>query len=121
MHDSGHVKEIVLASGESLKTDVVFVPDMHSHPHDLIESLKIRKVMNPQLRKMTYETDPVGRTKLNDVFIVGDARTGFSTLVGAAHEGVIAGVMLINDLVDQKTRAQLSLKNQSPHMNSSWC
>ncbi|WP_262692669.1 NAD(P)/FAD-dependent oxidoreductase [Kordiimonas aestuarii] len=103
VHTDGMVSEVVLKSGDRLPTDVMFMSELpNSTANDLIDALGIQKVMHPQLKKPVYETDPVGRTRMRDIFIIGDAKTGFSTLVGAAHEGTLAGVMMVNDFVEQR-------------------
>ncbi|WP_255775408.1 NAD(P)/FAD-dependent oxidoreductase [Microbulbifer sediminum] len=98
--ESGQLKSLITEEGEVIPADAIFVSDMESHPNHLIDSIYTSKKLNPMTNRELYETDQFGRTGLGDVFIVGDAKTRFSTLIGAAHEGFIAGVMVINDLLD---------------------
>ena len=70
----------------------------------LAESLDIEKGLHPQTGKVMFQTDATGSTPLGDVFLIGDARTGFSTLAGAANEGMVAGYMLSNEIIEARLK-----------------
>ncbi|MFD0959069.1 NAD(P)/FAD-dependent oxidoreductase [Paenibacillus chungangensis] len=49
-----------------------------------------------------YETEHHGQTEVKGLYIIGDARTIFSGLVGAANDGYIVGEIINNDLLEQE-------------------
>lgn len=95
---------VALSDGADIKGDSIFLADLDGSASSwpLIDSLGIERGLHPLTGKAIYKTDAVGRTDLGNVFIIGDARTGFSTLAGAAHEGMIAGYMVTNDIIDER-------------------
>jgi thioredoxin reductase len=96
----------ILQDGQRIEADAFFIadlPDTTSWP--IIDALGIERGLHPLIKKPVYKTDAAGRTDLKDVFIIGDARSGFSTLAGAAHEGVIAGFMMTNDIIEARTKS----------------
>ncbi len=96
---------VTLDDGRRIEADAVYVGDLPFQNNSaLIDALGIERGLHPMTGKAMYKTDATGRTDLGDAFIIGDARTGFSTLVGAAHEGMIAGVMLANDIIETRHR-----------------
>ena len=97
----------VLVDGRRVEADVIFVADLPGEGRwPLIDSLGVARGLHPITGKPVYKTDQVGRTDLGDVFIIGDARTGFSTLSGAANEGMIAGFMVTNDVIEARGRVE---------------
>lgn len=98
-HNTGNISEIVMVGGVKVKSDAVFISDINTKSNNLINKVYSSTVFNPQLNKEIYKTDSFGRTDLRNVFIIGDSRTRFSTLVGAANEGFLTGVMIVNDYV----------------------
>lgn len=105
----------VLEDRRKVSADVFFVADL---PYDtswpIIDALGVKRGLHPITGKPVYKTDQTGRTDLGNVFIIGDARTGFSTLSGAAHEGMIAGFMLINDIIEARTKT-VDIQRQQLH------
>ena len=96
---AGHISGIIVSDGVKVESDAVFISDINTKTNELINKVYSSKVFNPQLNKEIYKTDSFGRTDLRNVFIIGDSRTRFSTLVGAANEGFLTGVMIVNDYV----------------------
>jgi thioredoxin reductase len=97
---------VVLEDGARVAADVIFIADLPGdNTWPLIDALGIARGLHPITGKPVCKTDPTGRTDLRDVFVIGDARTGFSTLAGAAHEGMIAGFMLANDVIEARARS----------------
>lgn len=95
---------IILESGRRIETDVVFMADLPGdNSWGLIDGLGIDRGLHPITGKPIYKTDAVGRTDLRDVFIIGDTRTGFSGLSGAANEGMLAGFMMTNDIIEARS------------------
>lgn len=95
----------ILDDGSEVAADAVFLADRPgTELSPLAETLGIEKGLHPQTGKVVFKTDAAGRTPLGDVFLVGDARTGFSTLAGAANEGMLAGFMLSNDVIESRLR-----------------
>lgn len=95
----GNISGVVIDGGMKVESDALFVSDVDTKSNDLINKVYSSTVFNAQLNKEIYKTDAFGRTDLRNVFIIGDARTRFSTLVGAANEGFLTGVMILNDYV----------------------
>lgn len=89
-----------LEDGRQIAADAFFAADLPvSLSSPLADSLEIERSLHPMTGRAIYKTDATGRTDLGDAFILGDIRTGFSTLTGAANEGMVAGFMLVNDIV----------------------
>lgn len=97
---------VAVSNGLKVEANTIFLADLSTNlSWPLIDSLGIERGLHPLTKKAIYKTDAVGRTDLGSVFIIGDARTGFSTLAGAAHEGMIAGYMLTNDIIEERERS----------------
>lgn len=95
----------ILDDGSEIAADALFLSDRPGAEFSpLAEALGIEKGVHPQTGKVVFKTDAAGRTPLGDVFLIGDARTGFSTLSGAANEGMLAGFMLCNDVIESRLR-----------------
>ena len=95
----------VLDNGTEVAADVLFLSDLPGAGlSPLAESLGIEKGLHPQTGKVVFKTDATGRTPLGDLFLIGDARTGFSTLAGAANEGMVAGFMLSNEIIEARLK-----------------
>lgn len=98
--------QIVTEDGAEHEVDALFVSDMPGDPDGgLAAGLNLERVAHPMTGNPIWKTDAVGRTQLGTSFVIGDSRTGFSTLAGAANEGQIAGFMIINDIIEARKGA----------------
>lgn len=100
--DDGMLKYIELKDGERVTADCLFLSNMNSYITDSLPSqLGLELAMNPMVNAPVYPTDPVGRTQLKNAYVIGDIRTGFSTMVGAANEGNIVGMVIVGEITQE--------------------
>jgi len=69
----------------------------------LADDLGVQRSTSPR-GIATYETDEMGATNVPGVFVVGDLRTGFSKLMGAASEGARAIERIVHDIAYERWR-----------------
>ncbi|MFV0335802.1 MAG: FAD-dependent oxidoreductase [Tropicimonas sp.] len=95
---------ICAMDGTVEEVDVLFASDLPNNPAGgLAAGLGLDRMTHPITGKPIWKTDAAGRTQLGTCFVIGDARTGFSTLTGAANEGQIAGFMVVNDIIEARS------------------
>jgi thioredoxin reductase len=104
---SSGAPRVLLEDGREIEAEAVFVSELEGGTSwPIIDACGVERGLHPVTSAPVYKTDAVGRTDNPRLFIIGDARTGFSTLVGAAHEGMIAGAVLTSDLVQERRVSQ---------------
>ncbi|GAA0855152.1 NAD(P)/FAD-dependent oxidoreductase [Aliiglaciecola litoralis] len=97
--ENGQVEYIAMQNGEQIEAEYVYLASMKDYVKASLPSqLGIEMVFNPAVNMSVYPTDPVGRSQLKNAYIIGDLRTGFSTLVGASNEGNVLGMILVGDI-----------------------
>ena len=50
----------------------------------------------------TYKADDSGKTNVKDIYIIGDARKGFSGVIGAAAEGYAVAEMISREIIGDR-------------------
>lgn len=102
-HDNGILKEIAFQNGNKIEADIIYMATMAPYVEaGLPSQLGLEMALSPAVNVDVYPTDPYGRSQMENVYIIGDLRTGFSTLVGAANEGNILGMVLVSDILQSK-------------------
>lgn len=102
-HDTGMLKEIEFQNGRKIKADFIYMATMGPYIQPGLPSqLGLEMMVNPAVNVHVYPTDSFGRSQMKNVYIIGDLRTGFSTLIGAANEGNVLGMVLVSDISQGK-------------------
>lgn len=98
-HDKGMLKEIEFQNGRKIQADFIYMATMGPYIKPSLPSqLGLDMMVNPAVNVNVYPTDSFGRSQMKNVYIIGDLRTGFSTLIGAANEGNVLGMVLVSDI-----------------------
>ncbi|MCU6707396.1 NAD(P)/FAD-dependent oxidoreductase [Paenibacillus sp. J5C_2022] len=94
----GQLTHVVMRDGRSVARTGGFLLDSNERQAtNMPESLGIGRTAAGH-----YETDHHGQTEVRGLYIIGDARTIFSGLIGAANDGYIVGEIINNDLLEQE-------------------
>lgn len=97
----GRLRAVRLDDGR-VERDAGFLWDQPGVPSTtLADDLGVRRSTHPR-GIVTYETDEAGATNVAGVFVVGDMRTGFSKLIGAASEGALAMQRIVHEIARER-------------------
>ena len=88
-HDGGHLRQVVLGSGESIACDRIFFSAGQSPQCDLPRQLGCDVSY-----KGVVKTDHLGQTRVPGLYVAGDASRDVQFIVVAAAEGAKAGVAI---------------------------
>lgn len=90
----GMLQAVVLADGTSIARSGGFLADTGAREaSDIPAQLGV-----PTDQSGKYETLAHGKTAVDGLYIIGDAKNGFTGIVGAASEGYEAGTVLVQEL-----------------------
>lgn len=93
----GKLEAIVLEDGTSIARSGGFMADTGAREaSDIPAQLGI-----PTDHSGKYETLAHGKTPVEGLYIIGDAKNGFTGLVGAASEGYEAGTVIVQELAEE--------------------
>ncbi|MDR6227595.1 NAD(P)/FAD-dependent oxidoreductase [Desmospora profundinema] len=96
----GQLERVVLDQGESIDRRGGFILDTRERQACIIpEQLGV-----PRNKRGGYQTDDHGQTRIDGLFIIGDAKNGFSSLISAASEGYEIGIMINQELIETAWR-----------------
>ena len=104
-NEEGILRAVLLENGSQIEREAGFIMDTHQTPAtDLPEKLGVKKEMNDWGMEALTATE-TGKTNVAGVYVVGDARTGFSGIIGAANDGAVCLEMLVHERVHNKWEA----------------
>lgn len=87
-----------------VERDAGFLWDQPGVPASgLADTLGVRRARSPR-GIPTYEADEMGATNVPRVYVVGDLRTGFSKLAGAASEGARCVERIVQEIARERWR-----------------
>ncbi|MGH9347201.1 MAG: NAD(P)/FAD-dependent oxidoreductase [Vicinamibacterales bacterium] len=92
-HAEGHVRALVLDTGDRVACDAVFVSTRQTPQSDLPRRLGCELT-----QKGTVKTDHLGQTRVPGLYVVGDASRDVQFVVVAAAEGAKAAVAINQSL-----------------------
>lgn len=99
----GRLAAVRLLDGR-VERDAGFLWDQPGVPASpLADALGVPRSINPR-GIVTYQTDEMGATSVPRVYVVGDMRTGFSKLAGAAAEGARAAERVVHEVARERWR-----------------
>ncbi|ELZ84630.1 thioredoxin-disulfide reductase [Haloferax elongans ATCC BAA-1513] len=97
----GNLQAVELDTGDRVQRESGFVFDDCSVPSsDLPKKLGVETTMNWGME--VYDADEPGRTDVPGVYVVGDARTGFSGLMNAASEGSECVEHIVHEIAQER-------------------
>jgi len=100
--DNGRLLAVVLESGERIERDAGFIGDEYSHPATTFaETLGATSSPN-EWGMTTLDVDDTSQTSITGLYVVGDARTGFSGLIAAAAEGAACAEAIVHDIATER-------------------
>jgi len=93
----GELEKIVLEDGQEIKRRIAFLADTGARDATgIADGLGVQREEDGQ-----YETLEHGSTRIDGLYIIGDAKHYFTGLIGAAGEGYEAGVAINRKLVEE--------------------
>lgn len=100
--DDGRLVAVELETGERVERDAGFISDEYSDPAtDIAESLGVTSSPN-DWGATTLDASDVGATNVAGLYVIGDARTGFSGLVAAAAEGAACAETIVHQIATER-------------------
>ncbi len=102
----GILLAVELQSGERIERDAGFISDEYSRPATMLaESLGVTSSPT-EWGTTVLDVDDAGATDIDGLFVVGDARTGFSGLVAAAAEGAACAEAIVHEIAVERWSQQ---------------
>ncbi|MTI31657.1 NAD(P)/FAD-dependent oxidoreductase [Xanthovirga aplysinae] len=99
---NGQLKEVVFQDGTSVEREGGFLSDTKSTASvDFAEKFEIPTVEG-HFGLTFYEVDDNKETNVKGLYIIGDSRTGWSGIVGAAAEGSEVGAAITHQIIDER-------------------
>lgn len=99
---NGRLLEVELETGERIERDAGFISDDYSRPATTFaESLGVTSSLN-DWGMTALDADEFGQSTVAGLYVIGDARTGFSGLIAAAAEGAACGETIVHDIATQR-------------------
>lgn len=104
--DNGRLLAVVLESGERIERDAGFIGDEYSQPATAFaETLGATSSVN-EWGMTTLDVDDTSQTSITGLYVIGDARTGFSGLIAAAAEGAACTETIVHDIATERWSSQ---------------
>ena len=105
---NGTLLAVELVTGERIERDVGFISEEYSDPaSDFAESLGVTSSANDGGMSV-LDADDVGKTEVAGLYVIGDARTGFSGLIAAAAEGAACAEAIVHEIAAALWRAPVT-------------
>ncbi|OES45328.1 NAD(P)/FAD-dependent oxidoreductase [Domibacillus iocasae] len=101
--NNGNLEKVILQSGESFHRKGGFISSTYERQGSMIPA----RLGVPLNDKGEYETHEHGETNLEGLFIIGDAKNTFTSLVGAASQGYEAAVKINSQFAAENWEAGL--------------
>ncbi|MGB3185763.1 MAG: NAD(P)/FAD-dependent oxidoreductase [Ornithinimicrobium sp.] len=102
----GRLRAVELATGECVERDAGFISDDYSTPSSTFaESLGVTSSMN-EWGMTALDSTETGGTNVPGLYVIGDARTGFSGLIAAAAEGAACAETIVHDMAAERWSSQ---------------
>lgn len=99
---NGTLLAVELETGERVERDAGFISDDYSTPATTFaESLGVTSSLS-EWGTTALDVDDAGGTSVDGLYVVGDARTGFSGLVGAAAEGAACAEVIVHQIAAER-------------------
>lgn len=101
-NDQGQLQAVLLVNGRRIEREAGFIMDTHQEPAtDLPEKLGVGKEINDWGMEALAATES-GKTNVTGVYVIGDARTGFSGLIAVANDGAACVETLVHERLHSK-------------------
>tara|TARA_R110002051_G_scaffold325483_2_gene428151 strand:+ start:8108 stop:9052 length:945 start_codon:yes stop_codon:yes gene_type:complete len=99
---NGRLVAVELESGERIERDAGFISDEYSHPTTTFaESLGVTSSPT-DWGTTALDINEAGATNVAGLFVVGDAKTGFSGIVAAAAQGAECAESIVHEIATQR-------------------
>ena len=96
--DEGILHTVVLMNGEAIPRVGGFI----DNPGEVL-STELPVALGVKLSNYgAYDANFVGETAVSGVYIIGDAKTGFSGVAGVVAEGNVVGQSIVYDIMDEQ-------------------
>ena len=104
-HDQGTLTAVELQGGRRIERDAGFIADEYSVPSTpFADQLGVASRVN-DWGMTELDAEPNGRTPIPGVYVVGDARSGFSGLTAAANDGSLCMSEIVHEIATERWSA----------------
>jgi thioredoxin reductase len=101
---NGRLFAVELESGERIEADAGFISEEYSKPTTTFaEGLGVTSSPT-DWGTTALDVDDFGVTNIDGLYVVGDARTGFSGLIAAAAEGAACAEAIVHEIAAERWR-----------------
>ena len=98
----GHLQAVELETGERIERDAGFISDEYSNPTTTFpESLGVTSSPT-DWGTTALDAADTGGTNIDGLYVAGDAKTGFSGVVGAAAEGAACAESIVHEIAAER-------------------
>jgi thioredoxin reductase len=96
--ENGCLKEVRLINGESIKRTGGFLFSTgEKQATDIPEKLGV------EVSEIgTYQANDWGKTTIEGIYVIGDAKNNFTGIIGAASEGSLVAEMIIHEIIEER-------------------
>jgi len=99
---NGILQKVELASGKIIEREGGFIPDTKStESTDFAKKLRISTEKGP-FDMEVYKVDENKETDIKGLYIIGDARTGWSGVAVSVAEGSMVGAAITHQIIDEE-------------------
>lgn len=99
---SGHLRAVLLDTGERIERDAGFISDEYSRPAtSFAEQLGVTSTPH-EWGGLSLDVDDTGKSNIAGLYVIGDAHTGFSGLIAAAAEGAACAETIVHDVASER-------------------
>ena len=101
----GTLASVELSSGERIERDAGFIADDYSTPATAFaQELGVGSRQN-DWGMTELDADDLGKTSVDNLWVIGDAKTGFSGLIAAAAEGAACAESIVHTIAADRWAA----------------
>ena len=100
--ENGRLLAVELENGERVERDIGFISEEYSRPASpFAEAFGITSSVN-EWGMTALNVDETGKSRIAGLYVVGDARTGFSGLIAAAAEGAACAETIVHEIATER-------------------
>lgn len=100
--ENGTLRAVEIAGGIQIERDAGFIADDYTKPAvHFDEALGVQKTTN-DWGAVVAEADADGKTNIEGVYIIGDAKNGFGGIVASAAEGSKCAAAIVHEIATER-------------------
>lgn len=101
-NETGKLTSVLLKNGDHIKREAGFITDTNEQPaSDLPTKLGVDKTLNDWGLEV-LDADKAGKTNIEGIYIIGDAKSGFGGILASAHDGAVCVETILHERVHHR-------------------